>query len=738
MAANWKSKSDKQFAALDRLQDHVRAACSRRGLGIGSETAERVVEALLAAGVSPNTVPSDTRILAELRRIGERTPEEAEREARLRAAAKECGLTGLVVEPLNDGFGYAAPAAVKVAFPGGSARTLNLRIHVGRIVSVESLLRDGRTVDVVASGIRSKVVPKIERIVGDAAAVATEFESRLASFLAEKGAGWQKQLFLADLSKRLSQNAPALKDGNPYEIALRTFMFNALSAAERAHGTVLATVRLRIEAGFGDYAAMFPTARAMGRRLTLIVGPTNSGKTHEAMTIAEASTTSRILSPLRLLALEHYERLLSKGLVAGMVTGEEVLGPPRPDHIAQTIETLDTFTPVDTVIIDEIQMLADSQRGWAWSEAVLGAPAAHVVMTGSVDSVELVQRIAAMTGEPLEIIRLERKNPLHSMPRPLGMPELRRGDALIAFSRRDLFDLREEVRSHGLSVASVYGALSPEVRRSEAKRFRDGEADILVATDAIGMGLNIGALKRVVFSATEKYDGVSTRDLTDSEIRQIAGRAGRFGATDPGLAGSLRHGERVSDPHRISEALKGTPEPIGLSRLMVKPTTATVSLASTLFKDLSLAAILARIEDMVSHEDQVEMVDLSEMKDTAVLLKDVRLPIEMLFTYCMAPLDRRSDWSRQEMARWAAAHAAGRPVDPPRHRGSMLQDLEQAGKLSVLYLWLSRKFPKVYVHAEAVRDERGRLDSLIEAELIRTSTARVQERAKKAPRASRR
>ena len=77
-------------------------------------------------------------------------------------------------------------------------------------------------------------------------------------------------------------------------------------------------------------------------------------------------------------------------------------------------------------------------------------------------------------------------------------------------------------------------------------------------------------------------------------------------------------------------------------------------------------------------------------------------------------------------------------VDPPRHRGSMLQDLEQAGKLSVLYLWLSRKFPKVYIHAEAVREERGRLDGLIEAELVRTSTARVQERARKAPKASRR
>ena len=125
------------------------------------------------------------------------------------------------------------------------------------------------------------------------------------------------------------------------------------------------------------------------------------------------------------------------------------------------------------------------------------------------------------------------------------------GDAVVAFSRRAVHENREVLVAAGHRVATIYGALSPEVRRAEAARFRTGEADVLVTTDAIGMGLNLGPLQRVVFSAVRKYDGVGERALTNSEIRQIAGRAGRYGHQEVGYVAACEETvERLANDPR--------------------------------------------------------------------------------------------------------------------------------------------------------------------------------------------
>ncbi|WP_408735177.1 helicase-related protein [Muricoccus aerilatus] len=139
--------------------------------------------------------------------------------------------------------------------------------------------------------------------------------------------------------------------------------------------------------------------------------------------------------------------------------------------------------------------------------------------------------------------------PLPAAPEPVPLSEIGRGDAVITFSRREVFSLRAELQRRGRSVAVVYGALGPPVRRAQVRRFREGEAEVLVATDAIGVGLNVGPLRRVVFSALTKYDGKADRPLTVQEIKQTGGRAGRFeGEHAEGIVALLAGG---GDPREI-------------------------------------------------------------------------------------------------------------------------------------------------------------------------------------------
>ena len=192
--------------------------------------------------------------------------------------------------------------------------------------------------------------------------------------------------------------------------------------------------------------------------------------------------------------------------MCSLITGEERDVRPGAAFVSSTIEMANTNRVMDACVIDEIQMIGDHDRGWAWTAAVAGMAASEIIMTGSADAIPYVQRLAAATGEELEIVEFTRKSPLRVQEGGVAMSEIRRADALIAFSRRDVLGLRAQLLQQGHSVAVIYGALSPEVRRAEARRFREGQANVLVATDAIGMGLNL-PIARIVLSTTRKFDG---------------------------------------------------------------------------------------------------------------------------------------------------------------------------------------------------------------------------------------
>src|SRR3954470_15238772 len=183
---------------------------------------------------------------------------------------------------------------------------------------------------------------------------------------------------------------------------------------------------------FSRFERLFPVARGMGRRLVLVVGPTNSGKTHRALEALRDAASGLYLAPLRLLALELSDRLNRDGTPKTLLTGEEEVRMPGARHLASTIEMLDPERPVDVAVIDEIQMLADPDRGWAWTAALMGAPAETVYLLGAPEARPLVERAAVHLGEPLDIIELERKAPLALIERRLEWDDVEPGDALIA------------------------------------------------------------------------------------------------------------------------------------------------------------------------------------------------------------------------------------------------------------------------------------------------------------------
>ncbi len=166
-----------------------------------------------------------------------------------------------------------------------------------------------------------------------------------------------------------------------------------------------------------DLKTLYPLARSMNRKLEFYVGPTNSGKTYNAMKKLKEANSGLYLAPLRLLALEGYEDLKESNIDASLITGEEQILNEDAAHICSTIEMLDFDLEVDVAIIDEVQMLEDIDRGWAWVNAIIGVPAKKVIMTGSVNALEAVKKIVQYLDEELEVVRHKRKNPLLVLPK---------------------------------------------------------------------------------------------------------------------------------------------------------------------------------------------------------------------------------------------------------------------------------------------------------------------------------
>lgn len=299
------------------------------------------------------------------------------------------------------------------------------------------------------------------------------------------------------------------------------------------------------------YPELYPLARKMKRRFILHIGPTNSGKTYAAMQALREAGEGIYLAPLRLLAFEQYEQLNADGFPCSLVTGEEREIREGAKIQSSTVEMMDPFREYPAAVIDEAQLVMDPDRGWAWTDAILGLRCKEIHVCAAPQAEERILKMIGECGDDYEIVRHERQTPLVHDMYPFSFPEdVRKHDALIVFSKRNVHAVAYELRKRGVPCSIIYGNLPYDVRQAEARKFASGETDVLVSTDAIGMGLNL-PIRRIVFLEISKFDGTSRRILRPEEAQQIAGRAGRMGIFPEG---SYTHEGPLRDVVRLVEA----------------------------------------------------------------------------------------------------------------------------------------------------------------------------------------
>ncbi|KAF2771585.1 hypothetical protein EJ03DRAFT_325620 [Teratosphaeria nubilosa] len=501
----------------------------------------------------------------------------------------------------------------------------------------------------------------------------------------------------------------------------------------------------------------YPATRAMHRTIHMHVGPTNSGKTYHALQRLEQADRGLYAGPLRLLAHEVYTRMNAKGRPCNLVTGEERRLPNLDgqqndptqhragncDMSSCTVEMIPLNKDLDVAVIDEIQMIGNADRGWAWTQALLGVKATEVHLCGEERTVPLIKQLCASNGDKLEIHKYERLSPLKMADRSLDgdLRRLRKGDCIVSFSVMGIHALRKQIEQRtGRKVATVYGSLPPETRAQQARLFNDpnNDYDFLVASDAVGMGLNL-AIKRIIFESSSKFDGVQRRTLPIADIKQIAGRAGRYrtaeqsnqqAASEQELAAAKGDSrlETVDESGKVEEnvgivttldefdfpvvaaAMQSEPEPIKTAGIF-PPSSIVERFASYFPPGTPFSYILMRLHELSQMHSRFHLCGLRELTAIADLIEPVKgLSIGDRNIICAAPASIREDMWRELMpayARCIAEQTNGHladiqelplevleaPVSPSR---DYLNSLEALHKAVVCYLWLSYRFAGIF------------------------------------------
>lgn len=293
-------------------------------------------------------------------------------------------------------------------------------------------------------------------------------------------------------------------------------------------------------------------AESLNRHFILHIGPTNSGKTYDSIQALMRAESGLYLGPLRLLALEMFDSLNWQNCPTNLLTGEESIEIYGAEHTASTIELCDYSRRYDVAVIDEAQMITDDFRGDKWAKAIYCVNAYEVHVCLAPEAEYLICDILDSFDAEYEIVRHERLAPLKFRGIFRNLKETQPGDALIVFSRKAVLAVAAELEQLGIMASVIYGALPPASRREEVRRFASGETTVVVATDAIGMGISL-PIKRVIFCETTKFDGIGMRRLKSGEIKQIAGRAGRFGIYDLGEVLTMENEDLIKNALDVPE-----------------------------------------------------------------------------------------------------------------------------------------------------------------------------------------
>lgn len=370
----------------------------------------------------------------------------------------------------------------------------------------------------------------------------------------------------------------------------------------------------------------YPMARKMERMFFLHLGETNTGKTYNALQRLKQCRNGVYLAPLRILALENYERLNSEGVPCNLLTGEEEIIVEGARHASCTVEKADILNLYDVAVIDEIQLMSNTQRGDAWTRAILGLCCPEIHLCGALNTKEQLVRMIEDCGDDFEVKEYTRMTPLQTQRAPVRLSDVRHGDALVAFSKRRVLALSRYFSERGIKNSVIYGDLPPEVRRLQYDAFISGESDILVSTDAIGMGVNL-PIRRIVFTEIKKFDGEEFRSLTSQETKQIAGRAGRIGIYDVGYVACMEN-----DIEFIEYQLE-TPDDT-IENAVVGPSEAIMAIGWLPLREK--LALWSTREEMISYYRKKDVRDYILILDK---LETYRLPEAVQWHLMILPFD---------------------------------------------------------------------------------------------------
>jgi ATP-dependent RNA helicase SUPV3L1/SUV3 len=451
-----------------------------------------------------------------------------------------------------------------------------------------------------------------------------------------------------------------------------------------------------------------PAREAEPERVVAHLGPTNSGKTYAALEELAAAGSGVYAGPLRMLAQEAQRRLAEKlgEENVGLITGEERVNEHAP-VLATTVEMAPQRG--NLLVLDEIQWADDEERGSAWTRLLLAGEYRQILLLGALDALPLVNR--AFPEAELKVF--ERKLPLEFVgARTLN--SLGTGTVVVAFSRKAVLALAGEVnRTHPGRVAVLYGAMPLASRREEIDRFLSGAADVCVATDVLGHGVNLPC-ETLLFAETTKFDGESRRDLLPWELAQIAGRAGRFGLVERGHVGVLAGlGWGRADPEIVESALephvsvndshKGYRV---VDEARIRPRLSDLGVDDP--RDLD-AALVAWHRVAIREWAYESWLAVESLQPIRARLEGVqrrlrergrRLSLADTWTLVNAPVDEDNLELLATLALAIAGDRVARPhlnflLDIARLRGASLEDAEQAGREASILRWFALQYPDV-------------------------------------------
>ena len=451
-----------------------------------------------------------------------------------------------------------------------------------------------------------------------------------------------------------------------------------------------------------------PTRRTEPETVVAHLGPTNSGKTYDALRFLAETGRGVYAGPLRMLAQEAHRRLAGElgADQVGLVTGEERVNEHAP-IVCCTVEMAPPSGHV--LVLDEVQWADDEERGAAWTQLMLAGEYRHIRVLGALDALPLVERAFPRC----ELRVHHRKLPLEWVGER-SLRSLEPGSVVVAFSRKAVLALAGEVhRLQPDRVAVLYGAMPLASRREEIDRFLHGRADVCVATDVLGHGVNLPC-ETLLFAETTKFDGQQRRDLEPWELAQIAGRAGRFGLVERGHVGVLVGLPWASaEPELVRASLEPHVElPHGhrgyriVDEARIGPRLGDLNVDDPRDLDAALAAWHRVATRQWAHESWLAVESLAPIRGRLSVVRrhlagrGRRLSLADTWTLVNAPIDEdgaeilgvlalavAGDTTQRHLLQWL--------LDVSRLREASLEEAEQAGGLAAILRWFGLQFPGV-------------------------------------------